>query len=111
MGGNFNEKKFWTNIKVLEPKILEMKVAGKTRLEIADQLGLNKIQIKTEFMTRTEQTVNIVLNTIKLAMVKENAAGLGGASPQRPGGINTHHRYFNLTKDYCITLFMLRRGT
>jgi DNA-binding CsgD family transcriptional regulator len=38
MGGNFNEKS-WTNIKAFEPKILAMRVAGKTRREIADELG------------------------------------------------------------------------
>ncbi len=39
-------KRSWTNIKAYEPKILEMRAAGKTRHEIADELGLNKIQIK-----------------------------------------------------------------
>jgi hypothetical protein len=39
-------KRSWTNIKVLEPKILAMRAAGKTRREIADELGLKKIQIK-----------------------------------------------------------------
>ena len=39
-------KRSWTNIKELEPQILAMRAAGKTRGEIADKLGLNKIQIK-----------------------------------------------------------------
>jgi predicted transcriptional regulator len=39
-------KRSWTNIKGLEPRILAMRAAGKTRSEIADELGLNKIQIK-----------------------------------------------------------------
>ena len=39
-------KRSWTNIRELEPKILEMRLAGKTRREIANELGLNKIQIK-----------------------------------------------------------------
>ena len=39
-------KRSWVNIKALEPKILAMRAAGKTRREIAEKLGLNKIQIK-----------------------------------------------------------------
>jgi transposase len=39
-------KRSWTNIKALEPKILAMRTAGKTKREIAEQLGLNIIQIK-----------------------------------------------------------------
>lgn len=39
-------KRSWTNIRAFEPKILAMRAAGKTRREIADELGLNKIQIK-----------------------------------------------------------------
>ena len=39
-------KRSWTNIKAIEPKILVMRAAGKTRREIADELGLSKIQIK-----------------------------------------------------------------
>ena len=40
-------KRSWTNIKVLEPKIMAMRAAGKTRREIANELGLKKIQIKS----------------------------------------------------------------
>ena len=36
----------WTKIKTLEPQILELRIAGKTRQEIADELGLTKQQIK-----------------------------------------------------------------
>lgn len=39
-------KRSWTKIKEFEPKILVMRAAGKTRQKIADELGLNKIQIK-----------------------------------------------------------------
>jgi len=42
----YRAKRSWTNIKALEPKILAMRAAGKTRREIADELGLNKTQIK-----------------------------------------------------------------
>lgn len=40
------EKRKWTNIKVMETEIQDMRAAGKTRQEIADKLGLTKIQIK-----------------------------------------------------------------
>ncbi|MDD4844926.1 MAG: imidazolonepropionase [Anaerotignum sp.] len=39
-------KRSWIKIKEFEPKILAMRAAGKTRQEIQDKLGLNKIQIK-----------------------------------------------------------------
>ena len=35
-----------TKIKVLEPQIIAMREAGKTRREIAEALGLEKVQIK-----------------------------------------------------------------
>ena len=36
----------YTKIKVLEPEIIAMRAAGKTRREIAEALGLEKAQIK-----------------------------------------------------------------
>ena len=39
-------KRKWVNIKILGPEINAMREAGKTRQEIADHFGLNKIQIK-----------------------------------------------------------------
>ena len=39
-------KKKWTNIAIYEPEILLLREAGLTRQEIADELGLDKIQIK-----------------------------------------------------------------
>ena len=36
----------WTNIKVIGAEINAMRESGKTRQEIADHFGLNKIQIK-----------------------------------------------------------------
>ena len=57
----------------------------------------------------TEQTVNLVLNTIKSAMRKETvAAELQLHSDQ--GFQYTSHAYFNLTKEYGITPSMSRRG-
>lgn len=40
------EKRKWTNIKAVEGLITEMREAGKTRQEIADALGLDKVQVK-----------------------------------------------------------------
>ena len=39
-------KRKWTNIKAIEPEIIDMRQAGKTRQEIADHFGLDKKQIK-----------------------------------------------------------------
>ena len=61
------------------------------------------------YKTGTEQTVNLVLNTIKLAVEKEAAAGeLHLHSDQ--GFQYTSQAYFNLTKEYGITPSMSRRG-
>ena len=40
------EKGKWTNIKAVETEIIKMRKAGRTRQEIADTLGLEKVQIK-----------------------------------------------------------------
>jgi len=39
-------KRKWVNIKILGPEINAMREAGKTRQEIADHFGLDKIQVK-----------------------------------------------------------------
>jgi len=61
------------------------------------------------YKTGTEQTVNLVLNTIRAAMQKETAAAeLQLHSDQ--GFQYTSHGYFNLTQEYGITPSMSRRG-
>ena len=40
------EKRKWTNIKAKETEIKKMREEGRTRQEIADALGLEKVQIK-----------------------------------------------------------------
>ncbi len=39
-------KRRWTDIRVLEGTIMELRTEGKTRQEIADKLGLGFVQIK-----------------------------------------------------------------
>ncbi len=60
--------------------------------------------------TGTSQSVNLVLDTIRLAMQKEKkvAAELQLHSDQ--GGQYTSQAYFDLTKEYGITPSMSRRG-
>lgn len=61
------------------------------------------------YQTGTEQTVNLVLNTIKVAKQREKVtAELQLHSDQ--GFQYTSHGYFNLTKEYGITPSMSRRG-
>ena len=61
------------------------------------------------YKTATSQTVNLVLDTIRLAVKKEKvAAELQLHSDQ--GFQYTSHGYFKLTQDYCITPSMSRRG-
>lgn len=49
-------KRSWVNIKALEPQILAMREAGKTRQEIADALGLNKVQVKNWINRHNRET-------------------------------------------------------
>ena len=63
------------------------------------------------YKTGTEQTVNLVLDTIRLAMKKEKkrvAAELELHSDQ--GSQYSTHAYFELTQEYGITPSMSRRG-
>jgi transposase InsO family protein len=61
------------------------------------------------YKTGTEQTVNLVLSTIKAAIQKEAVATeLQLHSDQ--GFQYTSHEYFNLTKEYGINPSMSRRG-
>lgn len=63
------------------------------------------------YKTGTEQTVNLVLDTIRLAMKQQKkavAAELQLHSDQ--GGQYTSQEYFDLTKRYGITPSMSRRG-
>ena len=61
------------------------------------------------YKTATQQTVNLVLDTIRLAMKKEKVAGeLHLHSDQ--GFQYTSHGYFKLTQSYGITPSMSRRG-
>ena len=39
-------KRKWARIEIYEPEIIRLRKAGLTRQEIADELGLDKIQIK-----------------------------------------------------------------
>ena len=64
-----------------------------------------------DYKTATAQTVNLVLDTIRLAMKKERkkvAAELHLHSDQ--GFQYTSQAYFDLTKEYGITPSMSRRG-
>ena len=61
------------------------------------------------YKTGTSQSVNLVLDTIRMAMAKENiAAELQLHSDQ--GSQYTSQAYFELTKEYGITPSMSRRG-
>ena len=62
------------------------------------------------YKTGTQQTVNLVLDTIRLAMRREKkvAAELHLHSDQ--GGQYTSQEYFDLTQEYGITPSMSRRG-
>ena len=63
------------------------------------------------YKTGTEQTVNLVLDTIRLAMRKEKKRAAAELQLHSDQGFQyTSQAYFNLTKSYSITPSMSRRG-
>lgn len=62
------------------------------------------------YKTGTQQTINLVLDTIRLAMKQEKKSRCGTPPPQRPGIQYTSQAYFNLTQAYGITPSMSRKG-
>ena len=62
------------------------------------------------YKTGTTQTVNLVLDTIRLAMQNEKKAAAGLQLHSDQGSQYTSQAYFDLTKDYGITPSMSRRG-
>lgn len=63
------------------------------------------------YKTGTHQTVNLVLDTIRLAMRAEEKKVAGELQLHSDQGLQyTSHAYFNLTKAYGITPSMSRRG-
>lgn len=62
------------------------------------------------YKTATQQTVSLVLDTIRLAMKKEKAAAAELQLHSDQGFQYTSQGYFNLTKEYGITPSMSRRG-
>jgi transposase InsO family protein len=63
------------------------------------------------YKTGTQQTVNLVLDTIRMAMKSEKKKVAGELHLHSDQGFQyTSHAYFNLTKEYGITPSMSRRG-
>lgn len=62
------------------------------------------------YKTGTAQTVNLVLDTIRLAMQKEKKVATELQLHSDQGGQYTSQAYFDLTKEYGITPSMSRRG-
>ena len=63
------------------------------------------------YNTATQQTVNLVLDTIRLAMKREKKRAAAELQLHSDQGFQyTSHAYFQLTKQYGITPSMSRRG-
>jgi putative transposase len=62
------------------------------------------------YKTGTTQSVNLVLDTIKLTMKKEKKVADGLQLHSDQGSQYTSQAYFDLTKEYGITPSMSRRG-
>lgn len=52
-------KRKWTNIEMYEPEIIRLREAGLTRQQIADELFLEKVQIKN-WINRYNKRQNII---------------------------------------------------
>ena len=64
------------------------------------------------YKTATQQTVNLVLDTIRLAMKREKKRAAAELQLHSDQGFQyTSHAYFQLTKQYGITPSMSRRGS
>ena len=63
------------------------------------------------YKTATQQTVNLVLDTIRLARRKEKVVAGSLQLHSDQGGQYTSQAYFDLTKEYGITPSMSRRGS
>lgn len=62
------------------------------------------------YKTASQQTVRLVLDTIRLAVRKEKVAAGSLQLHSDQGGQYTSHAYFDLTQEYGITPSMSRRG-
>lgn len=63
------------------------------------------------YKTAVQQTVNLVLDTVRLAIKAEKKRAATELQLHSDQGFQyTSHAYFNLTKEYGITPFMSRRG-
>lgn len=62
------------------------------------------------YKTATQQTVSLVLDTIRLAMKNEKVAAGNLQFHSDQGGQYASQEYFNLSKEYGITPSMSRRG-
>lgn len=62
------------------------------------------------YKTASQQTVNLVLDTIRQAVRKEKVAAGSLQLHSDQGGQYTSHAYFDLTQEYGITPSMSRRG-
>ena len=55
------QKRKWVRMEVFEPEIIRLREEGLTRQEIADELGLDKIQIKN-WVSRYNKRQSVVTN-------------------------------------------------
>ena len=53
------QKRKWVRMEVFEPEIIRLRAEGLTRQEIADELGLDKIQIKN-WINRYDKRQSVV---------------------------------------------------
>ena len=58
------EKRKWTNMQVLEPRILAMREAGMSRRMIADELGLELRQIENWINRRNRSKAKLSLGIV-----------------------------------------------
>ena len=106
------KKRNYTHVQTLLPEIRAMLAEGKIQREVAEyyirDLYDNSI---VAYKTGTRQTVNLVLDTIRLAMKREKKRAAAELHLHSDQGFQcTSRAYFQLTKQYGITPSMSRRG-
>jgi len=79
-------KRQWTNMQVMERRIIELRKAGKTRQEIADELGVKKMQIKNWINRYNRSTARLE----------------AGLAPKKRGRPCTREQSSEAEKEYTI---------
>ena len=107
--GGFNMARNYTHIKAVEKEIYEMREAGKTRQEIAVELGLTKVQIKNLInrRNRTERKTEAGIPPKRRGRPRKDSQIIGKTEKEKDNEINQLKMENRLLRDF---LHLVGRG-